>query len=220
MMLRKPLVAIALGALGTLACASNPPPESQQPTTTGASTREYPSEQPAQTQPMQQGPSTVQTAPTQPENPFTTDAQIAGYVGAANKATIEQAKVALQRAKSSEVKAFARYMIKQHGDAEASQKKLLSTMNITPVENATTTQLTSDAQSATTSLKAKTGSEFDKAYIDLMVSEHKAVIDTLDKQLMPAVKDASLKDELGKMKPELEEHLRRAEALQQKMTKM
>ena len=212
------------------ACASNPP--AQEPTTTGATTSmndgtsENGASSSTQTQnqndhdvvPEQgmQQPSTNQNQNGMTDA-FSTDAQIAAFTDAANKAEIQQGKLALKKAKDPQVRAYAQMIIDQHGQAERTQQRTLSTLNITPEVTAPTTSLESDAQSGTASLESKTGADFDKAYIDLQIKEHQQVIHTLDDKILPVVHDAQFKTELTNLRPELEHHLERAQALQQKL---
>ena len=51
-------------------------------------------------------------------------------------------------------------------------------------------------------LKAlKKGGDFDRAYVDHEVAYHQAVIDAIDKSLVPNAKNAELKDLLVKSRP-------------------
>lgn len=153
-------------------------------------------------------------------NVFTTDAQIASFTEAANKAEIEQGKLAVRKAKDPEVKAYAQMMVDDHGQAEKKQERLLSTLNVTPESTSVTSQLQTDAQSGMSSISSKTGTDFDKAYIDLQIKEHQQVIQTIDSQLLPVVRNADFKRELSTIRPKLEDHLRRAQTLQQKLNRM
>lgn len=238
MKVRTSFVALAAAALSAVACASNPPP--QEPTTTGATTTEPPPAEntppPQQNEGMQNGqnqnvtperqgaPGTTGATGT-PATPqqanqymFTSDGQIAGFMAAVNKAEVKQAHLALQRAKDPQVKAFAQHMIAKHGQMERSQQHTMSSMRMTPEATPASNQLESDAQSSLASLESKTGSDFDKAYIDLQVKEHQQVLGMLGSSIIPAAHDTEYKRQLMNAKPELEDHLRRAEALQQKLT--
>jgi putative membrane protein len=211
--------ACVAGAI-VVACASNPPP--QPTTTTGASEyRATPPPSETTTAPSTEQPPIAPTnVPTQATSAFTTDGQIAAYTAAANKAEVGQGKLALRHAKDAEVRAFAQYMIEQHGDAQKKQDKLMATINVTPEATPETTKLEADARSGAVSLVSKTGADFDKAYIDLQVAEHKQVIDMVQNKLIPAAHDADFKRQLGDVLPKLENHLKRAEALQKKLSKM
>lgn len=58
------------------------------------------------------------------------------------------------------------------------------------------------------------GADFDKAYVDNEVGYHQAVIDALDKTLIPNAKNAELKETLVKIRPAFVAHLEHAKKLQ------
>ena len=160
-------------------------------------------------QPIQQQP--------QPAAPQLTDAQIAAITDAANKGEIEQAKLALHKAKDPQVKQFAQMMVDQHGAEQKKEQQLASSLNLQPETTQTSTQLQTDSQNAISSLSSQTGADFDKAYIDLQVKEHKEVLDTLDNKLIPNAKNAQLKSTLEAFRPHVQEHLQKAQEIQQKL---
>ncbi|HEY1959300.1 MAG TPA: DUF4142 domain-containing protein [Polyangiaceae bacterium] len=229
-------VALAAVTLGAFGCSQNPP--AQQPTTTGATA---PYDNSGNTGNVSTGNNnavdqngtpqgnmnnTTPNGSMQPQgqldqNPapqgnvggsFTSDGQIVGFVDAVNKAEIEQAHVALQKAKDPQVKAYAQMMINQHGQAQQNMHRSLS--SITPETTPQVSQLESDAQSKLSNLQQKTGSDFDRAYIDLQIQEHQQVLNTLDNQLLSAAHDSQLKQQLTGLRPELQHHLERAQAIQ------
>lgn len=148
---------------------------------------------------------------------FTTDGQIAAFADAVNKAEVDQAKLALRKAKDAQVKAFAQEMANQHGQLLNTEKRMLSAQNITPEPNATVNQLESQAQSGLSTLSSKTGNDFDKAYIDLQVQEHQQVLNSLDNDILPAARNATFKQELQTMRNHVQMHLQRAQAIQQRL---
>jgi putative membrane protein len=148
-----------------------------------------------------------------------TDAQIAAITDAANKGEIEQAKLALRKAKDPQVKAYAQMMIDHHGTEQKKEQQLATTLSLQPETTQTSTQLQTDSQNAISSLSSQTGADFDKAYIDLQVKEHKEVLDAIDTKLIPSAKNAQLKQALTDFRPKVADHLQKAEELQKKMTK-
>lgn len=236
-------VALAAATLGAFGCASNPPAQEPSTTGATSAPQDNGSpntmsgntssgsmqngQQPTQSgdngqgatnqdQNGAQGPSSngAMQGQMQGANTFTNDAEIAAFTDAVNKAEIQQARLAVQRAKDPQVKAFAQEMINQHSQFATSQKHMMSTMNVTPQATAPTTALESQAQSDLSTLTSKTGSDFDKAYIDLQVQEHQAVLTKLTSELIPAAHSSQFKSELTNLQPKLQHHLERAEAIQ------
>ena len=66
-------------------------------------------------------------------------------------------------------------------------------------------------------LKKKSGSAFDKAYVDNEVAYHKAVIAAVETVLIPQADNGELKALLEKVMPALRTHLGHAEMLQKKL---
>ena len=153
----------------------------------------------------------------QQQQPQLNDAQIAAITDAANKGEIEQAKLALHKAKDPQVKQFAQMMIDHHGAEQKKEQQLCSTLNVQPETTQTSTQLQTDSQNAISSLSSQTGADFDKAYIDLQVKEHKEVLDSIDNKLIPNAKNAQLKSALEAFRPKIQEHLQKAQEIQQKL---
>jgi len=165
---------------------------------------------------MQQSGMTQQPQP-QPTAPQLTDAQIAAITDAANKGEIEQAKLAVRKAKDPQVKAFAQMMIDHHGTEQKKEQQLATTLSLTPETTQTSTQLQTDSQNAISSLSSQNGADFDKAYMDLQVKEHKDVLDAIDNKLIPNAKNAQLKSALEAFRPKVQEHLQKAQEIQQKL---
>jgi putative membrane protein len=62
-------------------------------------------------------------------------------------------------------------------------------------------------------LKKLSGAAFDQAYIDHEVAFHQAVLDALDKTLIPSAQNAELKALLVKVRPAFVAHLEHAKQL-------
>ncbi len=218
------LVVSAL-ALGVVACggtetqqqARNPEvttttgaTNTQSETSMGASSQgNMSSMNPSENQMQQQQPMPQQ----QQQQTMLSDAQIVAIVNAAHMGQVDQAKVAVRKAKDPQVKMFAQMMSTDHEGAMNKFKQL----SITPETTATSTQLMTDSQNAIQSLSNQSGAEFDKAYIDLAVKEHQTVLNDLDQKLIPAAKNADLKKQLTDLRGKVAEHLQKAEQIQQKL---
>ena len=96
---------------------------------------------------------------------------------------------------------------------------LVQKLGVTPKDNAVTKQLLNNAEKTNKALHSKTGTEFNKAYIDNEVSYHKAVIATVEDLLIPQTDNAALKELLQNVVPALKAHLMHAEMLQKNYKK-
>lgn len=145
------------------------------------------------------------------------DAQIAGIVIAANTVDINGGKVAQSRAHDKDVKAFAKQMVTDHTGLNKATSDLAKKLKLKAEESATSKSLKDDGAATLKKLKGMKGAEFDKAYIDNEVTYHQAVLDTIDKTLMPNAKNAELKALLEKARPTIDDHLQHAKKIQSSM---
>ena len=142
------------------------------------------------------------------------DAQIAHIVVTANQVDIDAGKLAEQKAKSAEVKAFGQQMVTDHSGVNKSAVALVTRLKVTPEDSATSASLKSGGDANLQHLKTLTGSAFDRAYIDNEVSYHQNVLDAIDHTLIPSAKNAELKALLVKVRPAFEAHLAHAKQIQ------
>ena len=141
-----------------------------------------------------------------------TDANIAAIVLAANTIDIDNAKVALKTSTDESVKSFAQQMITDHTSVNDKAKALAGKLKLTPKPNAASLGLTKNMKAKRLEIAKLSGAAFDKAYLDNEISYHQAVIDMLDKQLVPGAKNAELKDLLVSVQPAFQAHLDHAKS--------
>ena len=154
------------------------------------------------------------TTPPPAAAPALTDANIAAIVVTANTADIRNGEMAKTNSKNKAVVAFAQQMITDHTSVNKQATDLVTKLNVTPEENDTSRQLASSSDATRESLRAKTGADFDKAYIDNEVAYHQAVLDMLDNTLIPGAQNAELKSLLESVRPAFVAHLDHAKKVQ------
>lgn len=138
------------------------------------------------------------------------DAQIAGIVVAANTVDIDAGKLAQQMSSNAEVKAFAQQMVTDHSGVNKQAVALVTKLKVTPQDSELSKSLKQGGSDNLAKLKKLKGKEFDRAYVDHEVAYHQAVIDALDKTLIPNAKNAELKETLVKVRPAFVAHLEHA----------
>jgi putative membrane protein len=146
------------------------------------------------------------------------DAQIASIVVTANQVDIDAGKLAAARATNTEVKKFAELMVADHTGVNKSAVALVTKLKVTPEDNPTSQSLKAGGDANLVTLKGLKSAAFDKAYIDHEVAYHQAVLDAVDKTLMPGAKNAELKALLVKVRPAFVAHLEHAKHLQSSLT--
>jgi putative membrane protein len=122
---------------------------------------------------------------------------------------VQLATLALSKASSSKVKDFAQMILDDHTKANEELKELAHKKNIT-----LPTSLSDKHQKKYTEMSEKGGADFDKEYCDLMVKDHKDVIDMF-KKAQENAKDPDLKAWTSEKLPTLEHHLAMAERMKE-----
>ena len=112
--------------------------------------------------------------------------------------------IAETNASNQKVKDFGKMMVSDHTKANDALKSWATTANYNLPSS-----LDPDQQNTVDNLKMKMGSDFDKAYTDLMVNDHKKVIEAFKKEAMNGT--GSLKAFASNNVPALEIHLTKAE---------
>jgi putative membrane protein len=148
-----------------------------------------------------------------------TDPQIAAIVVAANQVDIDAGKLAKSRSKNKEVDKFAEQMITDHSGVNKQAVALVTKLKVKPEPNDTSKSLLKGGDENIAKLKKLKGAEFDKAYVDHEVDYHQAVLDAIDKTLIPSAKNAELKGLIEKVRPAIAAHLDHAKHLQASLGK-
>jgi len=152
------------------------------------------------------------------QKPNLTDPDIANVAVVANQIDIDNADIAKEKSQNNDVKNFAQTMINDHQSVIDQATALVKKLNVTPKENATGKQLMADAKKTQAGLRSKSGSAFDKAYIDNEVAYHQAVINTVQNVLIPEAKNSELKQLLENVVPALKTHLEHAQMIQKNLS--
>jgi putative membrane protein len=142
------------------------------------------------------------------------DAQIASIVVTANQVDVDAGKFAASKTKNAEVKTFADLMIADHTGVNKQAVALVTKLNVTPQDNDTSKSLKAGGEKNLETLKDLAGAAFDKAYVDHEVAYHQAVLDAVDKTLIPNASNAELKALLVKVRPAFVAHLEHAKHIQ------
>ena len=116
-------------------------------------------------------------------------------------------KVAQENASSPRVKAFGEMMVKDHTEAGDKLKNIASSLNIALPDS-----VSDDSRKEIDKLKKKKGKDFDKAYVSMMVDDHKKDIAEFRK-CADNCSDSSIKSFASDALPVLEKHLDSIQAI-------
>jgi len=135
----------------------------------------------------------------------------------ANKATtggieeVELGKFAEQKANSPQVKDFGKMMAEDHTLVNSNFKTIASKKSME-----LPTSITDDQRKDIDNLSKKSGKDFDKAYVNMMVEDHKKDISEF-KDAEGKVADNDIKDFITSTLPTLQKHLNAIQAIKSKM---
>jgi putative membrane protein len=123
-------------------------------------------------------------------------------VDAANGGMTEVAlsKLAEEKATNAKVKEFASMMVMDHSKANEELMALAKVKNITLPDS-----VNADSKKVWTDLSKKSGADFDKAYVSIMVDDHKKTVDMFESE-SKSLKDADLKGFVDKTLPTIKSH--------------
>jgi putative membrane protein len=105
-------------------------------------------------------------------------------------------------------------MITDHTGVNKQAVALATKLKVKPEDNETSKSLKKGAAENVAKLKKLKGKEFDKEYVSHEVAYHQAVLDAIDKTLIPSAKNAELKGLIEKVRPAIQAHLDHAKHLQ------
>jgi len=138
------------------------------------------------------------------------DSSFVAKASVANKKEVETSTVAESKATNAEVKAFAKHMVADHTQAMGEMNELVAKKGIT---------LSNDDKDVTSAVeklnKENAGADFDKAYMSMMVSDHKKTVKLFEKEAKSG-EDADFKALAEKLLPTLQGHLKMAQDLSDK----
>jgi putative membrane protein len=123
---------------------------------------------------------------------------------------VELGKIAVSNASSPRVKAFGEMMVKDHTEANNNLKAIASSLNIALPDS-----VGNDMKKDIDQIKMKKGKAFDKAYVDMMVDDHKKDIAEFRK-CADDCSDSTVKSFAANTLPVLEKHLDSIQAIASK----
>jgi putative membrane protein len=121
-------------------------------------------------------------------------------------AEVEMGKLAQQKAGSDQVKQFGTRMVDDHSKANDELKQVASSKGI-----ALPSDLDAKHKGKLAKLETLSGTQFDRAYMDDMVADHKEDVSEFQKQSKSG-SDADIKGFASRTLPTLQEHLTLAES--------
>jgi putative membrane protein len=141
------------------------------------------------------------------------DGQIAQILTTVDDAEIEQAQLALKKARDPEIQAFANHMIEQHTASKQAGAQLVAQSQLHPTDSPKAQELQQAGAQMMSKLNAADENNFDITYIDGQIEEHNQVLTLIKAQLLPVVNDTGLRNHLNNAQAMVEQHIQRAQQI-------
>lgn len=145
----------------------------------------------------------------QPSTVSSSDRKFMEKAAQGGMAEVKLGELATQKAQSPQVKQFGQRMVDDHGKANQQLKQLATTKGVT-----LPTELDKSTQREYDKLSKLSGAQFDREYMDHMVSDHKKDVGEFKSEASKA-KDADVKQFASSTLPTLQEHLQLAQSADQ-----
>lgn len=126
---------------------------------------------------------------------------------------VELGNLAQQKSSNNDIKEFGKMMSTDHTNANNAIQSVASMKSVT-----TPTSMSEDHMKMVNDLRTKTGREFDKDYISMMVNDHKKDVDKFEKMSTDA-KDDDVRAMAAKILPTLRMHLETAVKIEDSIKK-
>ena len=161
------------------------------------------------TAPASKAPATLPGAamPAQAKPLSSQDRKFVEAAAGAGAAEVEMARVAMERADSSDVKSFASRMVSDHEQAGNDLDKIAASKGATLND-----KMSAKDQAALDRLRKLQGESFDREYVKSQLAAHKAAVALFDKQAKSG-NDPELRQFAASTLPTLQDHLQLVQQL-------
>lgn len=144
------------------------------------------------------------------------DATIVAIFDFANTRDIETGRLATTKGHSKEVRAVGASLVRDHEAVRQQGSDLAKKLGVTPTPP-DPNPYAADHAKAMASLRAESGAEFDRAFLEYEIAFHQAVIEAVTTTLLPAIKNAEVKAFVTKIAPAFQAHLDMVKAAQRQL---
>lgn len=146
------------------------------------------------------------------------DPTIVAIFDAANTWDVETATLGEKKGTTKEVRDLAAMFARDHANVRQQGRDLAKKLGVTPTPPKDFA-MAKDHAATMKKLEGLSGKAFDKAFLENEVAYHKAVIDAVTTTLLPALKNAEVKDLVTKVAPAFQAHMMAAQSLLDKQGK-
>jgi putative membrane protein len=145
------------------------------------------------------------------------DSKILFVTHIANASAVAQAKLARERAHDVRVRRIASAIQLQHERADRHEEDLIRRRSLDMTSTPTGIELQQAEQQVLGELQQKFGADFDRAFLEAQIESHRRVLELIDQKLLPGASDSDIQSYVRDLRPTVEGHLARLQALQLKV---
>lgn len=142
------------------------------------------------------------------------DANIAAIVLAESNTDISYARLAPNRARSADVKAYAAAMMADHAGVNRAVNDVLVRAKLDPEDNKMSLDFRDESAARRDELRNLNGHAFDSAYVANEVTYQTKFLAAIDANLLPNAMNSDLKQLLTSLRPAVAAHLAHAQQVQ------
>src|ERR671921_128180 len=150
-------------------------------------------------------------------NTSVTPEGVLSQMNVANTTEIQLATAATKKAGSAQVKQIARKLVTDHTKNREQVQALAQKLNVslTPSQGGSVSAADSAAMPA--DLQAKSGADFDRAFVQHEIDDHQSSIEKIEGQILPSMQNEQVKAYLQKTVTEMQDQLSSLQKLQQQL---
>ena len=154
----------------------------------------------------------------QETNPALTlsDRNLISVLDSLGRGEIDTAQLAAERASSPEVKAFAARVLNEHRLLMENSERIAGQLSLDPKPPALAAHLRQAHEHAMRELRGRSGSSFDRAYLEHEIQQHVHAFNFIEAAAEPQV-NPLLRQEIVRTGPDLLSHLSAAKALERRL---
>jgi putative membrane protein len=143
---------------------------------------------------------------------------VLSQMNVANTTEIQLSTMAASKARSPQVKQIARKLASDHTKNRQQVQALAQKLNVNLTPSAGGSVTASDSAAMPADLQGKTGTDFDKAFVQHEIADHQSNIDKIEKQILPSIQNQQVKSYLQKTVTEMQGHLSSLKQVQQQLS--
>jgi len=150
-------------------------------------------------------------------NTTVTPEGVLSQMNVANTTEIQISTLASKKASSASVKQIAKKLAADHGKNRQEVRALAQKLNVDLTSAKGGSVSAADSAAMPAELQGKSGSEFDKAFVQHEIDDHQANIEKIETQIMPSLQNEQVKAYLQKTLTAMQGHLSSLQKVQQQL---